>query len=60
MAKIPQPSKERFTEKITVYISKEQAQEIQKLPRNFNLSGKMRKALERILKKERGDSNNVR
>ena len=43
---------EIYNKKITVYISESQAQRIKKLPRDFNLSGKMREALEEILIKE--------
>lgn len=40
---------ELYTKKITVYISENQEQRIKNLPRNFNLSGRMRDALEEIL-----------
>jgi hypothetical protein len=40
---------EPYAKKITVYISENQAQRIKNLPRNFNLSGRMREALEEIL-----------
>lgn len=40
---------ELYTKKVTVYISENQAQRIKNLPRNFNLSGQMREALEEIL-----------
>ncbi|MGB8216243.1 MAG: hypothetical protein WCE94_02985 [Candidatus Methanoperedens sp.] len=46
---------ELYTEKITVYISENQAQRIKNLPRNFNLSGRMREALEEVLFKEGWD-----
>lgn len=46
---------ELYTGKITVYISENQTQKIKNLPRNFNLSGRMREALEEVLFKEGWD-----
>lgn len=40
---------EFYNKKITVYISEKQAQKIKNLPRDFNLSGRMREALEDIV-----------
>jgi hypothetical protein len=42
---------EIYNKKITVYISENQARGIKTLPRDFNLSGRMREALEEIIKK---------
>lgn len=42
---------ERYTEKITVYITEEQKEKVQALPKSFNLTEKMRRALDKILDK---------
>ena len=40
----------KFTEKITTYITPKQKEWVQKLPKNFNLSEKMRNYLEELIK----------
>lgn len=40
-----------FTEKISVYITPEQKAKVQALPKSFNLTEKMRQALDKILDK---------
>lgn len=40
-----------FPEKITVYITVEQKKRVQALPKSFNLTEKMREALDKILDK---------